>query len=35
LITHDIVPVDFDDINDSLDALGRSEIVGRPFIIYD
>jgi propanol-preferring alcohol dehydrogenase len=35
LIKHNIVPVDFDDINDSLEALGRGDVVGRAVIIYD
>jgi len=35
LIKHNIIPVNFDDINDSLQALGRGDIVGRAVIVYD
>jgi propanol-preferring alcohol dehydrogenase len=35
LIKHNVVPVNFDDINDSLEALGRGDVVGRAVIIYD
>jgi alcohol dehydrogenase, propanol-preferring len=35
LIKHNIIPVNFDDINDSLEALGRGEMVGRAVVIYD
>jgi propanol-preferring alcohol dehydrogenase len=30
-----INPVNFDDINDSLDALGRGDVVGRAVVIFD
>jgi propanol-preferring alcohol dehydrogenase len=35
LIKHNIIPVNFDDINDSLEALGRGDMVGRAVVIYD
>jgi propanol-preferring alcohol dehydrogenase len=34
LIKHNIIPVNFDDINDSLEALGRGDMVGRAVVIY-
>ena len=33
-IKHNIIPVNFDDINESLEALGRGDMVGRAVIIY-
>jgi propanol-preferring alcohol dehydrogenase len=33
-IKHNITPVNFDDINDSLDALGRGDVVGRAVVIF-
>jgi len=35
LIKHHIVPVRLDDINDTLDALGRGDIVGRAVVVFD
>jgi len=35
LIKHNIIPVNLDDINDSLEALGRGDMVGRAVVIYD
>jgi propanol-preferring alcohol dehydrogenase len=35
LIKHNIVPTSFDDINDTLDALGRGDIVGRAVVLFD
>ncbi|OBA59546.1 alcohol dehydrogenase [Mycobacterium sp. 1100029.7] len=35
LIKHNIIPVEFDNINESLDALGRGDMVGRAVVIYD
>lgn len=35
LIKHNIIPVTFDSINDSLEALGRGDMVGRAVITYD
>jgi alcohol dehydrogenase, propanol-preferring len=35
LIKHNVAPVNFDDINDSLEALGRGDVVGRAVISYD
>ncbi|MEC4765387.1 zinc-binding dehydrogenase [Mycobacterium sherrisii] len=35
LIKHHIVPVDFDDINDHLEALGRGDVVGRAVVVFD
>jgi alcohol dehydrogenase, propanol-preferring len=35
LIKHNIIPVSFDSINDSLEALGRGDMVGRAVITYD
>lgn len=34
-IKHHIVPVRLDDINDTLQALGRGEIVGRAVVVFD
>ncbi len=34
LIKHTIIPVNFDDINDSLDALGRGDMVGRAVVVF-
>jgi propanol-preferring alcohol dehydrogenase len=34
-LKHNIIPVKFDDINDSLDALGRGDFVGRAVVVYD
>jgi len=34
LIKHNIVPINFEDINDTLDALGRGDIVGRAVVVY-
>lgn len=35
LIMHNVIPVNFDDIDESLEALGRDDVVGRAVIIYD
>jgi alcohol dehydrogenase, propanol-preferring len=35
LIKHHIVPVKLDDINDTLDKLGRGDIVGRAVVVFD
>ncbi|MDX6502511.1 MAG: alcohol dehydrogenase, propanol-preferring [Blastocatellia bacterium] len=35
LIKHHIVPVKLDDINETLQALGRGEIVGRAVVVFD
>lgn len=35
LIKHHIIPVDFDDINDNLEALGRGDMVGRAVVVFD
>jgi propanol-preferring alcohol dehydrogenase len=35
LIKHNIVPTSFDDINDTLEALGRGDIVGRAVVVFD
>ncbi|MEM6109916.1 NAD(P)-dependent alcohol dehydrogenase [Mycobacterium sp. 050272] len=35
LIKHHINPVDLDDINERLDALGRGDVVGRAVVIFD
>jgi alcohol dehydrogenase, propanol-preferring len=35
LIKHNIIPLSFDSINDSLEALGRGDIVGRAVITYE
>lgn len=35
LIKHHVVPVELDDINDNLEALGRGDIVGRAVVIFD
>jgi propanol-preferring alcohol dehydrogenase len=35
LIKHNIIPVDFENINESLDALGRGDMIGRAVVIYD
>ncbi|WNG87801.1 alcohol dehydrogenase [Mycobacterium sp. ITM-2016-00317] len=34
-IKHNVVTTKFDDINDSLDALGRGDIVGRAVVMFD
>ncbi|MBV9352324.1 MAG: NAD(P)-dependent alcohol dehydrogenase [Mycobacterium sp.] len=35
LIRHHVVPVRLDDINETLDALGRGDIVGRAVVVFD
>ncbi|WP_310786148.1 NAD(P)-dependent alcohol dehydrogenase [Mycobacterium sp. Z3061] len=35
LIKHHVVPVELDDINDNLEALGRGDIVGRAVVVFD
>jgi propanol-preferring alcohol dehydrogenase len=35
LIKHNIIDVKFDDINESLQALGRGDMVGRAVITFD
>ncbi len=34
-IKHTVTPVRFDDINETIDALGRGDIIGRAVIVYD
>jgi len=35
LIKHHVVPVKLDDINETLEALGRGDIVGRAVVVFD
>ena len=35
LIKHHVVPVQLDDINETLEALGRGDIVGRAVVVFD
>lgn len=35
LIKHNVVPVKLDGINETLDALGRGDIVGRAVVVFD
>ena len=35
LIMHHVVPVKLDDVNDTLEALGGGEIVGRVVVVFD
>jgi len=35
LIKHHVVPVKLDDVNDTLEALGRGDIVGRAVVVFD
>ena len=34
-IKHHVVPLKLDDINETLEALGRGEIVGRAVVVFD
>ncbi|MCV7319296.1 MDR/zinc-dependent alcohol dehydrogenase-like family protein [Mycolicibacterium confluentis] len=34
-LKHNVVTTKFDDINDSLEALGRGDIVGRAVVMFD
>jgi len=34
LIKHNVVPVKLDDINETFDALGRGDIVGRAVVVF-
>jgi len=35
LIKHHVVPVKLDDVNDTLEALGGGDIVGRAVVVFD
>ena len=35
LIKHRVVPVELNDINDNIEALGRGDIVGRAVVVFD
>lgn len=34
-VKHTVTPVRFDDVNDTLDAIGRGDVIGRAVIVYD